>query len=97
MRTECRKSLWNWRGDLPERVWNEEGELFEQEADQHLQTAAMSWLVRAVQYMLLKLAWGPYWTIVGRIFFPCFWFTDLAKGKVHELAKLNSTNTGRTI
>ena len=97
MRTECRKSLWNWRSDLPERVWIEEGGLFERKAGQHLQTAAMSWLVRAVY--VVKVAWGPYWTIkfVGRIFFPYFWFMDLATGMVPEDAKLNSTNTGRTI
>ena len=41
-------SLRDWRSDLPERVSLKEGGLFKQEADQHLQTAAMSWLVRAV-------------------------------------------------
>ena len=52
MRIGCRKSLWNWRSDLQERVWNEEGSLFEQEADQRLQTEAMSRLVRAIHYLM---------------------------------------------
>ena len=47
-----KKSLWNWRRDLPERVWIEEGGLFEQEADHHLQTAAMSWSVLAVNNVI---------------------------------------------
>ena len=47
MRIKC-NSLWNWRSDLQEWVWVEEDVLFKPETDQHLQTAAMSWLVRAV-------------------------------------------------
>ena len=58
MHIGCRKSLWNWRSDLPERVWNAEGGLLEREADQHLQTATMSWLVRTIHYFITSKVSG---------------------------------------
>ena len=53
MRIGTRRSLWNWRSDLPERVWNAEDGLLEQKADRRLQTATMSWLVRAMHYFVV--------------------------------------------
>ena len=48
MLTEFRKSLWNRRKYLQERVWIEGESLFEEDAALHHQSAAMSWLVRSV-------------------------------------------------
>ena len=85
MRTEFRKSLWNWRSDLPERVWIEEGGLFEQEADHHLQTAAMSWSVLAVNNVI-ELAEVHIGQILVEFFFPGLWFMDRAAGEIYQIA-----------